>query len=79
MNEPNGIVIKTEKDDIVSIHMSRGDLLDLYSGLRGLKYDYSSFAGDEVRELIKRFFSENQDVKTDPDYSFRFSPNLREE
>lgn len=79
MNEPNGIVIKTEKDDIVSIHMSRGDLLDLYSGLRGLKHDYSSFAGDEVKKLIKRFFSENQDVKTNPDNSPKFFPNLWEE
>lgn len=78
MNEPGDILVKSEKDGTVSINMSREDLLDLYSGLRGLKYDDSTFAADEVRHLIKRFFSENEDVKTDHDNSLRFFPNLRE-
>ena len=78
MNEPGDIFIKTDKDGTVSINMSREDLLDLYSGLRGLKFDNSTFAADEVRDLIRRFFSDNEDVMSDPDSSLRFFPNLRE-
>jgi hypothetical protein len=78
MDEPGDIFIKTDKDGTVNINMSREDLLDLYSGLRGLKYDDSTFAADEVKDLIRRFFSDNEDVKSDPDSSLRFFPNLRE-
>lgn len=78
MKELGDILIKSEKDGTVSINMSREDLLDLYSGLRGLKYDNSTFAADEVRDLIRRFFSENHDVKTDPENSLRIFPYLRE-
>ena len=78
MSELGDILIMSEKNGTVSINMSREDLLDLYSGLRGLKFDNSTFAADEVRDLIRRFFSDNKDVKSDPDSSLRFFPNLRE-
>jgi len=70
--EQGDILVLSEKDKTVSINMSRDDLLDLYSALRGLDFNSQTFASEEVRSLIKRFFTENQDVKTEPNSSYRF-------
>lgn len=72
MKEKGDILIKNEKDGTVSVNMSREDLLDVYSALRGIDFNSNTFASGELKALIKRFFSENQDVKTDPDRSYRF-------
>lgn len=72
MREQGDILVSSEKDGSVCISLSREDLLDLYSALRGLPLNDCTFASEEVKDLIKRFFSENQDVQSDPETSKRF-------
>jgi hypothetical protein len=72
MREQGDILVSSEKDGSVSINLNREDLLDLYSSLRKIPLNDSTFASEEVQDLIKRFFSENKDVQTDPERSRRF-------
>jgi hypothetical protein len=71
------ISIRETIDGSVSINLSREDLLELYSSLQRVGYADSTFASDEVTNLIRRFFCENQDVKSDPDSSLRFFDSVR--
>ena len=78
MSDLGVISIKGLNDGSVSINLSRDDLLELYSSLRVVGYDQSTFAADEVRDLIRRFFSENSDVESNPNSSFRYFDSMRD-
>ena len=66
------IVVRSEKDGTVIIHMNREDLFDFYMGISGkVSYD-NPYAVDEVISLIKRFFVHNEDASTEPNLSPRF-------
>ena len=66
------IVVRSEKDETVVIHMNREDLLDLYVSLVEKSNFNDAYAYKEVIDLIRRFFTNNEDASTDPSTSGRF-------
>lgn len=78
MSDLGIISIKGLNDGSVCINLSRDDLLELYSSLRAVGYNESTFAADEVRDLIRRFFCENSDVESDSNSSLRFFDSVRD-
>ena len=66
------IVVRSEKDETVVIHMNREDLLDFYVSLVEKSNINDAFAYTEVITLIRRFFVNSEDVSTDPNTSGRF-------
>lgn len=75
------IIVRSETDGTVCIHLNRDDLFDLYFGLARKGFDYKDpFVIGDLKVLIRKFFVDQEDVQTDPRVSLRFEdPDLYED